>query len=149
MILIFGGAYQGKKEYVINKYKIRDAQIYNCENPDEYRDFSGRGGAAELRDAAGSFSALDHLEAWILREIRENRKPEEELRAALDDGFWDGKIVICTDITQGIVPIDAEMRKWRDQTGKCLQLLAFRADEAVRVFCGLAETVKARGNQGD
>jgi hypothetical protein len=146
MVLIFGGAYQGKKEYVINKYMITDAQIYNCENPDKYRDLSDggeNGGAAELTDAAGKFPALDHLEAWILRGIREKRNPEDELQAALKSGCLDEKIVICADITQGVVPIDAEMRKWRDQTGKCLQLLASRADEAVRVYCGLAETVKA------
>ncbi|MGN1383416.1 MAG: bifunctional adenosylcobinamide kinase/adenosylcobinamide-phosphate guanylyltransferase [Eubacterium sp.] len=142
MILIFGGAYQGKKEYVINKYKLTDAQIYNCENPDKYRNLECTGGAGELTAAAGSFSAADHLEAWILREIREKRNPEDELQDVLDSGCWEDQIVICTDITQGIVPIDAEMRKWRDQTGKCLQLLASRADEAVRVFCGIGETVK-------
>jgi hypothetical protein len=148
MILIFGGAYQGKKEYVISRYKITDAQIYNCENPDNYRDSCIAGGAGELRDAAGSFPVADHLEAWILREIREKRNPEKELQAVLDSGCLDDQIVICADITQGVVPIDADMRKWRDQTGKCLQLLASRADEVVRVFCGLAETVKSCGNQG-
>ncbi len=145
MILIFGGAFQGKKEYVINKYKVREDQIIDCKNPVNYRD-------SEDVPGGSNCAAVDHLEAWILRLIEEKkqneqgsaemRDPVSVLRQALASGVWKNTAIICTDITRGVVPADAVLRTWRDQTGRCLQLLAESADEVVQVFCGLGRRLK-------
>lgn len=179
MILIFGGAFQGKKEYVINKYKVPETQFFDCENPVICRDSEDRQGVADgtcaaadedgagFPEEAADCRVIDHLEAWILSRIEpetgesENGPREESgdhggpdgqnrarqdavsvLRRVIASGNWENKIVICTDITRGVVPADAVMRKWRDQTGRCLQLLAEAADTVVQVFCGMGECVK-------
>lgn len=142
MILIFGGAFQGKTGYVITNYTVSDGQIYDCACLKTCENDAAAGGGDLLR-AADAFLAVNHLEAWILRMIREGQDPYARLQEILRSGAWRDKAVICTDITHGVVPIDAEMRRWRDQTGRCLQLLAERADEVVRVFCGLGEHIRS------
>lgn len=171
MILIFGGAFQGKKEYVINKYKVTEEQFFDCKKPDICRDSDdrqvvtdGKNGAADeaaamFPEEAADCRVIDHLEEWILRRTEAEAEREEHgsgsdkqngarqdavsaLRRVIASGNWEDKIVICTDITRGVVPADAVMRKWRDQTGRCLQLLADAADTVVQVFCGMGECVK-------
>ncbi|WP_203248419.1 bifunctional adenosylcobinamide kinase/adenosylcobinamide-phosphate guanylyltransferase [Sporosarcina beigongshangi] len=54
-------------------------------------------------------------------------------------------IVILTDIGRGIVPIDAQHRKLRDACGRLYQRLMAEADEVTRIWYGLAQTLKKRG----
>jgi adenosyl cobinamide kinase/adenosyl cobinamide phosphate guanylyltransferase len=49
---------------------------------------------------------------------------------------------IGCDITQGIVPMSQEERKWRDLTGWCYQDLVKLCDRVDRVWCGLVERMK-------
>jgi adenosyl cobinamide kinase/adenosyl cobinamide phosphate guanylyltransferase len=51
------------------------------------------------------------------------------------------KIIICDDISSGVVPMGSEMRKWREVVGRVLALLSKNADEVVRVFCGIGSRI--------
>ena len=75
---------------------------------------------------------------------------EEYLRARLwaygghpsrDEGLLDlltsKRVVICTEVGQGIVPLDADARLWRDEVGSVCEELASRADRVVRLVCGI------------
>ena len=53
-----------------------------------------------------------------------------------------GVILVCDEIGNGIVPIDAFERTYREQTGKILIRLAQEADEVVRVLCGIGQRIK-------
>ena len=46
-------------------------------------------------------------------------------------------VVICNDISCGVVPIDPLMRKWREEVGRFMVLLAEKSDEVIRMFCGI------------
>ena len=124
MLLIIGGAYQGKLDYVKEVYP--DKTVFHCgaENPD-------------IDLSADIINAL-HLAA--LAQIRAGTDPVLYLNDKLPE--LDNKIIICDDISCGVVPMDAEARLWRESVGRCLNLLAKRADEVVRVFCGIGSRIK-------
>lgn len=52
------------------------------------------------------------------------------------------KIILCQDISCGVVPVDPLMRRWREEVGRALIFLAGECDEVVRIFCGLGTRIK-------
>ena len=54
---------------------------------------------------------------------------------------WE-KILICEDISCGVVPMDAEAREWREAVGRMNAALAAQADTVTRIFCGLPLELK-------
>ena len=50
--------------------------------------------------------------------------------------------MICQDIFCGVVPMGAELRAWRQDTGRLCQYLAGEADRVSRIFCGLEQRLK-------
>ena len=122
MVLIIGGAYQGKTAYAQTKYALRDAEIFTCEG--EALDLTAR--------------CLRHLERFALACVRAGKEPADVL-AGLD---LSGKILICEDISCGVVPMDAETREWREAVGRMNAALAAQADTVTRIFCGLPLELK-------
>lgn len=122
MILIIGGAYQGKTEYAKKTYGLQDADIFTCENTDI--DPNAR--------------AIRHLERFALACVRAGKEPAEVLNAIdLSD-----KILICEDISCGVVPMDAVEREWREAVGRMNAMLAAKAARVTRLFCGLPLELK-------
>ena len=122
MVLIIGGAYQGKTEYAKKTYSLQDADIFTCENTGI--DPNAR--------------AIRHLERFALACVRAGKEPAEVLRALdLSD-----KILICEDISCGVVPMDAVEREWREAVGRMNAMLAAKAARVTRLFCGLPLELK-------
>ena len=71
MVLIIGGAYQGKTAYAQTKYALRDAEIFTCEG--EVLDLTAR--------------CLRHLERFALACARAGKEPAAVL-AGLDLSEW-------------------------------------------------------------
>ena len=118
MELIIGGACQGKKEYAISHFGLKDSEIFTCTEDGE-PDLSVR--------------CIDHLERYLRRCAAEDREP------AAPEAFRKDAVLICEDITCGIVPINALDRKWRELTGRYLQRLTGAGADVTRVFCGFAQ----------
>ena len=51
-------------------------------------------------------------------------------------------VVIATEVGGGIVPMDADQRRAREQAGRLACLLAERADTVVQLFCGIPMALK-------
>jgi len=126
MELIIGGAYQGKLDYARLKYP--EAPVIQCdENTPEL----------DLPEGACIINAF-HL--FLLARIHAGLDPlelQDSLLAALDN-----KIIVCDDISCGIVPLSHETRLWREAAGRCLVRISMRADTVTRVFCGIASALK-------
>ncbi len=121
MILITGGAYQGKTEYVKKQYGLSENSMI-------------RGGEiAVLPDKIGCISEY-HL--FIRRQIKDNADPIETAKKL------DADIVIMDEIGCGIIPIKKEERIWREQVGMAGCILAERADKVIRITCGIPQTIK-------
>ena len=56
--------------------------------------------------------------------------------------LFENAVVVCREVSGGIVPMDGEERAWRERHGTFMQELARRADHVTRVFCGLTEGLK-------
>lgn len=124
MKLIIGGAYQGKTEYAKNLFSLLDKDIFVCENTEI--DFSKRG--------------IDNLEKFMFACVKADIDPVEYFKQHSEK--WQNSIIICQDIFCGVVPMGAENRKWRQETGRLCQYLSKEAESVVRIFCGLEQKLK-------
>ncbi len=125
MVLIFGGAYQGKLDFAMKKFNIKDTDIFTC-TEDSFPDFSKK--------------IIDRAELFFLKCVKAGIEPRDILCENIN--MLQDKIVIARDISQGIVPIDPVQRAWREASGRAMMYLAGEAEEVYRVFCGLSEKLK-------
>ena len=61
---------------------------------------------------------------------------------------WDEQVevlVIATEIGRGIVPMEASMRKLRDDVGRFYQQLFTKAESVTRIWYGISQTIKGDG----
>lgn len=121
MILITGGSYQGKLEYARRRFGLTDADI--CV-----------GGV----DAAKR--CLAYVDRYALECVKNGEEPAAVFRA--DPSAWRDKIIITTDISGGVVPMEPELRAWREACGRMNSCLAAQADEVWRLFCGIPQRLK-------
>ena len=112
MILILGGAYQGKLTYAAKRYSLQKSDIFDLSDGDPDRPYP----------------CFTHLEALTKRE------PNPEKFLSL--------ILISREIGSGIVPMDPEERAWRERHGTLVQKIAAQSKCVVRIFCGLEEVLK-------
>lgn len=124
MKLIIGGAYQGKRDFAIAAFHLEDADIATCTG--EEIDFSAK--------------CLDKLEEFTLACVRAGKEPADVFRANRE--LWKNSILICQDIFCGVVPMDAQLREWRQATGRLCQYLSREAEQVSRIFCGLEQRLK-------
>ena len=125
MILIFGGAYQGKLDFAKEKFNISDEEVFECTETGEL-DFSKR--------------VIYSAELFFLKCVNENIEAADFLREKIDQ--LRDKIIIVCDISQGIVPMEPVHRAWREACGRAMMYLAGEADEVYKVFCGLGQRIK-------
>ena len=128
MILITGGAYQGKLDYAKEEYGLTDDDVFTCEEESTAIGFDEK--------------IVDHFERYVLALIKAGQVPEKAVGMQLRANRYKGRIVICDDISQGLVPMDATERAWREGVGRTMVKMAQQADKVVRVFCGIPEVIK-------
>lgn len=125
MILIFGGAYQGKLDFAKKTFGITDEQVFVC---------------AEGSGVDQGAKVLCGLEKAFLHLVKQRVNVTDVLMAHRDD--LKDKIIIINDISQGIVPLDKDLRACREATGRAMLYLAEEADQVYRVFCGIGQKIK-------
>jgi len=125
MDLIIGGAYQGKLEYAKRKYDLGENDVFTCTEIDGIRF------GARCLDKAGEFAL------WC---VRNGEDAVEFLQQHKDE--WKDSIFICEDIFCGVVPLGADMRAWREMSGRMCSYLSSEAENVTRIFCGLPQVLK-------
>ncbi|WP_315067664.1 bifunctional adenosylcobinamide kinase/adenosylcobinamide-phosphate guanylyltransferase [uncultured Clostridium sp.] len=124
MILVFGGAYNGKLEFVKKKYDINNEEILFCE--DENLEFEKK--------------VICGLHMLTRACILKNLDPLELLKNNME--LLQDKIIICDEINSGIVPMEKLDRDWREATGRILQVLSKNSSDVYRIFFGIEEKIK-------
>jgi hypothetical protein len=125
MILIFGGAYQGKLACALEKFKLTESDVYRC---------------GEDINIPANRKIIYEIDKWILALVKKDTDVEEaigQFMAANKEA-----VVICNDISCGVVPSDPVLRKWREAVGRTLAMLSQNSDEVLRLFCGIQTRVK-------
>ena len=124
MILIFGGAYNGKLEFTKEKYDMDNAEIFFC--IDQHLKF----------DKKVLCGLHIFTRACVLNKINSVEILENNINSLKH------KIIICDEINSGIVPMEKLDRAWREETGRALQFLTKHSSSVYRIFFGLQEELK-------
>ncbi len=127
MILIIGGAYQGKLDFALENFGLNTNDVFNCE--EQYDKIN--------KDK----KIIDNLDKVILRLVYAG-KDEDEILKQIDDVTANAMVVIYTDHSQGIVPLKREERAFREISGRIMTRLAAKSSEVYRIFCGLPQQLK-------
>lgn len=122
MIFVIGGAHQGKMAFARSL---------------GYERIAVADGSGALDFSTG---ALCGLERWVLGCVKRNESAVE--RFAEMEEQWRACLLIGTDFSCGLVPMDAQLRLWREENGRLNNYLAQRAERVVRMFCGLPQELK-------
>lgn len=124
MIMVIGGAYQGKLAFA----------------QELYPDISWIEGASctdeELRCAQG----VHGFHHYIERKIKAGKSVDTLAKELIEEN---PKLIIVTDeIGYGIVPIDQTEREYRETTGRICTELAKFSEIVYRVTCGIGQKIK-------
>ena len=121
MILILGGAYQGKLSFAREAFGLTDADIHICDTGEI--DFSKRC-------------------IYGIEEFTWGHPEEAEAYFRQHRAEWEDSILILRDVFCGVVPMDPEVRLWRQNTGRLSQYFSREAAQVSRFFCGLEQRLK-------
>lgn len=129
MRVVIGGAHNGKRDYVKQQLaKEKNSAVEWIEN--------------RLPTAGHTFVVVSGLEKWL----GDFKGSEEEAIELVMNALKEREsIVILTDISRGIVPMDAKARALRDRCGRLYQKIMTEADEVIQVWYGIPKTIKQRG----
>lgn len=120
MILIIGGAYQGKLEFVKNTFAIGDGDVYTCT-------------AHEIDFSKPCIHGIEEFTFSHPDPVGYFQKHREQ---------WQNSILILRDISCGVVPMGEDNRAWRQKNGRLCQYLSKEAAQVSRIFCGLEQRLK-------
>ena len=127
MILIIGGAYQGKTEYASS---LGISDICNGESEDT--------------DKVWEHSAVNNFQLLVKRQLESGLDPLEEAEKLLQKN--PDILIISTEIGGGIVPMEKSERLWREAVGRVCCFLARNSSRVVRVICGIPTIIKETGD---
>jgi len=125
MDLIIGGAYQGKLSFAKTHFALTDSDVANCDET-ELPLFGAK--------------CINGIEKFALYCVKNGKDAVAVLKTKHE--LWKNSVIICTDIFCGVVPCNAEMRAWREATGKMCAYLSGEAKSVTRLFCGLPQKLK-------
>lgn len=154
MEVYFGGAFQGKLDYVLEKkghLMVAD------------------GACCSLKDIAGA-QVLNHLHLYIKRFVLKDMDIEKNINKGISkdigknisentgmDGYIEeiisdvydvnpDIILICDEVGSGIVPLKKEDRIYREAVGRALCCAVKRSDRVERIMCGIGQCLKCKEN---
>lgn len=154
MEVYFGGAFQGKLEYVLEKkgcLKVAD------------------GAGCSLKDIKEA-QVLNHLHLYIKRltykegaaynttvddtittddTITANTTAKTMPAAEIINDIYEANpdiILICDEVGGGIVPLKKEDRIYREAVGRALCCAVKKSDRVERVMCGIGQCLKCDGS---
>ncbi|NEX78096.1 hypothetical protein G4Z05_04225 [Bacillus thermocopriae] len=144
MHFITGGAFNGKKAWVKKTYRVTKDDPWISAYKNDLIPIN-------LNGIDRNLIILEGAEQWIkkLTEIHNSTKSRELWNHYLNQwSSWEKEkperqiVVIGTDITKGIVPLEAENRLWRDVTGWAFQDLAAKSDKIDVIWYGMNQSIK-------
>lgn len=127
MKLVIGGYAQGKLQYVLKKYQLEEDAVWDGVLPDK-------------REMRTGMIVIDHFHQWVRHSLQDGGCPEEDVQSFVDQ--CEDCIIISDEIGNGIVPMEAFEREYRERTGRILIQLAQKAEEVERVICGIGQKIK-------
>lgn len=127
MILITGGAYQGKTSLAF--------EMAGIEAVGKLAD-----GCASPYEAAYVCPVILHYHEYIKRLLADGQDPAAFTAKVMAEN--PDAVITVNELGCGIVPIDPDDRRYREASGRMSVLLARKAKEVYRVVCGIPARIK-------
>lgn len=126
MMLIIGGAYEGKTEYAkaVGISDICDGETAGFEEIKKHK-------------------CVKNYQMLVKRQLEAGLDPLNEAKKLFDK--CPDIVIISTEIGCGIVPIEKSERIWRETVGKVCCFIAAKSEKVVRISCGIASVIKGNG----
>lgn len=154
MEVYFGGAFQGKLEYVLEKKgclkvadgagcslkDIKEAQVLNHLHM-YIKRLTYKEGAAYNTTVDDTITTDDTITA----DTTEKTMPAAEIINDIYEANPD-IILICDEVGGGIVPLKKEDRIYRETVGRALCCAVKKSDRVERVMCGIGQCLKCDGS---
>lgn len=129
MQIVFGGAFNGKREFVKQQVKSEEWSWFEGLCPEKI---------PEPTVIAG-------LEKWVKLQLQNDSSEEEimlQVKRVSEQAESSEQIWILTDMNRGIVPIDPVERELRDIIGRVYQHLFAEAEQITRIWYGIPQIIK-------
>lgn len=153
MEVYFGGAFQGKLEYVLEKKgclkvadgagcslkDIKEAQVLNHLHL-YIKRLTYKEGAAYNTTVDDTITTDDTITA----DTTAKTMPAAEIINDIYEANPD-IILICDEVGGGIVPLKKEDRIYRETVGRALCCAVKKSDRVERVMCGIGQCLKCDG----
>lgn len=91
-------------------------------------------------EEAFTAGAINNFEELVREQVKNGIDAREYTKALIEKN--PDAVVVCNEIGYGIHPLDREERLWREQTGRCLCILAEASESVTRVYCGIGQKLK-------
>lgn len=154
MEVYFGGAFQGKLEYVLKKKgclkvadgagcslkDIKEAQVLNHLHL-YIKRLTYKEGAAYNTTVDDTITTDDTITA----DTTAKTMPAAEIINDIYEANPD-IILICDEVGGGIVPLKKEDRIYREAVGRALCCAVKKSDRVERVMCGIGQCLKCDGS---
>ena len=164
MEVYFGGAFQGKLEYVLEKNgclkvadgagcslkDIKEAQVLNHLHLYIKRLIYKEGDAYntavdDIITADDTITVDTTADDTITADTTANIMPAAEIINDIYEANPD-IILICDEVGGGIVPLKKEDRIYREAVGRALCCAVKKSDRVERVMCGIGQCLKCDGS---
>lgn len=126
MILITGGAFQGKKTYATETFSLKEEDFADGKNCPW--------------DAVYKAKGILHFHEYIRRCL----EAERDVSVLAEEIFHQNSeiVIVVNELGSGVVPVDAFDREYRETVGRICCALAKEAKEVHRVVCGIGMVIK-------
>ncbi|MCH4828092.1 MAG: bifunctional adenosylcobinamide kinase/adenosylcobinamide-phosphate guanylyltransferase [Planococcus sp. (in: firmicutes)] len=130
MHIVFGGAFNGKRQYVKNLIQNEEASWHE--------------GMMPQLIASNSITVIAGVEHWVKDELEKGLTEQqliEQVKKTLSSSQAP-QIWVLTDLNRGIVPTERIEREMRDLVGRLYQFLFTEAQQITRIWYGIPQTIK-------
>lgn len=154
MEVYFGGAFQGKLEYVLEKkgcLKVADGAECSLKDIKEVqvlnhlhlyiKRLTYKEGAAYNTTVDDTITADDTITVDTTAKTMSAAEIINDIYEANPD-----IILICDEVGGGIVPLKKEDRIYREAVGRALCCAVKKSDRVERVMCGIGQCLKCDGS---
>ena len=134
MKLIIGGAFQGKLDYAKKTYTAEEGWVDGttcsfedlevCRGINQFHEFVKR--------------HLDYFSTNDLSLLEQQAEKFADWICTVNPEI----VIISNELGYGVVPMEKTDRIWREAAGRSCTCLAQKADEVVRVVCGIGMQLK-------
>lgn len=126
MELIIGGAYNSKLNFVLKYYNLKQKDFQN----------GAECSLDEASDKKGIYNLHLLIKRFILSGIDDYNNIIEKILSS------NIEIIICSEVGNGVVPVDKIDNKMREYVGRILSILSEKSVRVIRIYYGIPSVIK-------